>query len=782
MNKILGLHLIFFWLIFNLLSVHSQTLPTICPQPAYMTKNCIDACLICDIEGFTGRNTSNFDPGQLPTGFCTTTNHNIRWIAFMASTPQLTLELTVRNCNNNDGLEVGIFESLDCIRFEKVSNCDGDVEPNSTTRLTFTKTIVEGQYYYLVIDGNRGDVCDYSVRVVNGSTKVTPLDKSGEIKGPLKVCQSEKIKYDVSAIKGAAWHYWYLNGTPIGVGDSKEVNWTTSGKFQLCAQAVNACDDAPPSCIEVVVNPVYTDSIQVEICEGEIYSIGNLNLSSSGIYKAQLQSINSCDSIVSVYLTSHNISKNSTQLNLCEGDTLRFNNKKYFSAGFFIDTLETVYGCDSILELEVIQIRCNIQSKSSIQNVKCYGDKNGSITFEVVDGTPSFTFQYENLQDPTINGIGQIAQLNLPVTITNLPKGDYQIIITDFFGNKRILTIQVTEPEPLEVKLTQISNQRFSLKCYGDKNGLINSNIVGGTRPYSFLWSNGQTSSDIRNLSAGKYSLIVIDSNNCPINIETELTEPNSLQFMLLGNDPTCDNDASGAIELRNIKGGVGPYSFSLNNMAFDDIWQFRNLNEGNYLIVMKDDNGCLKSGNITITNPEHTNISKYEDYSINLGDSVKIILQYTSIPGKIQWIPSDHLSCNDCIDPFASPVNDTYYTLLTTSKDGCIDSIKVLVRVIKDKRIWAPNVFSPNGDGINDIFNITGTRSLSLIKKLQIFDRWGGMVYEGTKLLPTDPRTGWNGFFNNQASSSGVYTWSVEAEFLDGEIVRESGDITLLR
>ncbi len=770
-------------ILFSLISSsYTQTLPNICPQPAYMTKNCIDACLICDIDGFTGRNTSRNDPGQKPPGFCTSVNHNIRWIAFMASSPQLTLEFSVRNCMGNQGLEVGIYESLDCNKFQLVSNCEGGVFPNTSKKLTFTKTIVEGQYYYLVIDGNSGDVCDYSLKVVNGSTKVSPLDKSGEVSGPLQVCQGDKVDYNVTFIKGATWHFWYLNGSPLGVGNIKQVEWKYPGKFQLCAQAVNACDDAPSNCIEVYVAPKYFTDIDAYICQGETYNIGNKKLNTEGIHTVILPSVDLCDSTLRVNLKVGSTNSYSTRLNLCEGDTIILNNKKYFSSGIFEDILKNSYGCDSILELEIISIQCLIQSRSFIRDARCFGENNGSITFEVINGTPPFIYQYENVQDLNFQGVGQVPKLNELITINNLPAGHYQITITDVFGNKRIMTVEVHQPETLELSLTQNVNKPYSLKCYGDQDGFINTNVSGGTGPYTYLWSNQSSQSQVKNIRSGTYTVTVLDANQCPIIEKTTITQPDSLDFLILSQDPSCIDNMSGEIDIANFKGGVSPYKFSFNNQAFENSWQFRLLTEGIYNIVIKDDNGCLKNAQVKLTNPEHISLKNNEEYVITLGDSTRFKIQSSGTSSSYQWIPSDHLSCFDCVDPIASPLSDTYYTLLSTSKDGCIDTISVLVRVIKDKRIWAPNIFSPNGDGINDNFIITGTKPLSNIRKLSIFDRWGGLVFQGNNLQAHDNSLGWRGFINNEPALPGVYTWTVEAEFLDGDVIIESGDLTLVR
>ena len=87
-----------------------------------MTSTCIEACIICDIDGFTGRHESDV-PGVLPPDFCTMRVHNGQWIAFQAASTDLRIRMSVSNCEIGSGLELGLYESLDCENFTLISNC-----------------------------------------------------------------------------------------------------------------------------------------------------------------------------------------------------------------------------------------------------------------------------------------------------------------------------------------------------------------------------------------------------------------------------------------------------------------------------------------------------------------------------------------------------------------------------------------------------------------------------------------------------------------------------------
>ena len=91
-------------------------------------------------------------------------------------------------------------------------------------------------------------------------------------------------------------------------------------------------------------------------------------------------------------------------------------------------------------------------------------------------------------------------------------------------------------------------------------------------------------------------------------------------------------------------------------------------------------------------------------------------------------------------------------------------------------------NVFSPNNDGNNDIFMVNGSQVVKIIKRFQVFDRWGERVSDYQNFQPDNPAFGWDGKFNGKDVQSGVYPYFVEVEYLDGAVELIEGSITLMR
>ncbi len=130
------------------------------------------------------------------------------------------------------------------------------------------------------------------------------------------------------------------------------------------------------------------------------------------------------------------------------------------------------------------------------------------------------------------------------------------------------------------------------------------------------------------------------------------------------------------------------------------------------------------------------------------------------------------------------SPLEDTEYTLTIIDVNGCTATGDVLVEVDKNRNVYIPNAFSPNGDGPNDEFRVFACRCVSSINYVRIFDRWGNFIFEQASVEP-DCIGGsrlWDGRVKGKPVGQGVYVYMVEVQFLDGIRLLYRGDVTVLR
>jgi gliding motility-associated-like protein len=141
-------------------------------------------------------------------------------------------------------------------------------------------------------------------------------------------------------------------------------------------------------------------------------------------------------------------------------------------------------------------------------------------------------------------------------------------------------------------------------------------------------------------------------------------------------------------------------------------------------------------------------------------------------------WSGSD-LSCINCADPVASPKQTSDYCVTGTNDNFCFATACASIEVNSsaNREFSFPSAFTPNGDGINDIFCLQGWNVCNDSFTIKIFDRWGEKVFESN-----DPAFCWDGIYKGQLLNGDVFAYSVNATYKDETKVNKKGDITLIR
>jgi gliding motility-associated-like protein len=254
----------------------------------------------------------------------------------------------------------------------------------------------------------------------------------------------------------------------------------------------------------------------------------------------------------------------------------------------------------------------------------------------------------------------------------------------------------------------------------------------------------------------------------------------------LLVQQPPCFDD-KGSIMVQGVTGGTPPYVYSSNNGAhFSTTTFFPNLVPGNYSIVVQDANGCETTIQQLVEQPDLFEIAVEPQVTLKLGESYQITTQVTlpeSEIASVTWSPSTGLSCVDCLDPVVTPVTSMVYKVKVVTKDGCEDTGLILFKVDKRGGVYIPNAFSPNNDGINDVFMIyADPESVLKVRTLLVFSRWGETVYQYYNFDPNNPAYGWDGSHREQLMNPAVFAWFAEIEFVDGRVELFEGDVTLMK
>lgn len=785
MKTLLYQSLTFFYLCLMTISIQAQ--PEACGETPIMANNCADACVICDIDGFTGRNDLQAGGQNLGFVFCSTPN-DMHFIAFIAGSTSLSIQIDVSNCSagalNFRSLDLGFYESLDCQTFTPITECRQDLG-NGTSYVFDTHTdLVIGQHYYLIMDGSAGSICDWTFTVLDGTTAVNPLEESGQIIGDSIICSNELGEYSVDFPVGAADFEWTVNGISLNENASTVTyEFPSTGTYELCVTSKNACDEAPPTCRQIVVESISVTEITDIFCEHDCYIVAGDTICETGIYEFVLQNQKGCDSIITADLERLRTPMLSIQTNICEGDTLFIGTTPFTQAGVFQEALLSNQACDSIVNLDLALIVCNIVSSDFPTSVICQGTATGQINFRVDNGTPPFSYTWTNLNN-THSGNGALTNLDEMATISNIPKGTYLITIEDEFGNSDIIISEVTEPEKMSLDFLASDYNGVNVTCATGMDGTLDVSASGGVPPYTYLWSSGQTSTRITSLSPINYSVTITDFSGCELVGGYALTAPSPLDLSALFMNAGCEGFDTGGIHVDQSSGGVPPYLYALNGGTFRNTTIFENLSPGTYTLGMMDDNGCIFQLEGVLAVPQIPVVDLGEMNTIELGDALTFNPTINDINiQSLNWISADSLSCNNCLKPAAIPTNSGTYTLEVESEDGCIGADSVFVQVAKVRKVFIPNAFSPDSDGINDFFNVFGAiPNVQMIEQLSIFDRWGDLLFEEKNLSPNEINTGWDGKAAEKALPVGVYTYLASVRFLDNEVLVYAGNVSLVR
>ena len=412
----------------------------------------------------------------------------------------------------------------------------------------------------------------------------------------------------------------------------------------------------------------------------------------------------------------------------------------------------------------------------SSQNVSCTNGQDGSATVDGLGGTAPYDFEWN------VNNVIQTSN-----TAIDLPANTYLVTISDANGCSTDLPVIIEEPIPLNIEFTT-----SEILCPGDANGTITASTIGGSPPYSFEWSTGETTNEIGSVVADTYFLTVTDNKGCT-KVESEIVNaPPLLQASIDTEEITCFGDRDGRFII-SPTGGVPPYSYSMDGENFDGSPIRIGLTSGTYTIYIKDNNGCIWSEERSIEDPPALEVDPGDDLVMELGDSLRLSATVQNNVGEvfIRWLApyEGTLSCEEsdslCFRPWTIAKNTINYTVLAIDENGCEAEERIKVEIIKDRPIHVATAFTPNADGHNDMLFVHGKEG-SLILSFRVYNRWGELVYENTGdgqgFDVNSPNTGWNGEYRSKPTNPGVFLWHVEALFLDGQRGFYQGSTTLLR
>jgi gliding motility-associated-like protein len=407
-------------------------------------------------------------------------------------------------------------------------------------------------------------------------------------------------------------------------------------------------------------------------------------------------------------------------------------------------------GCKDTTSFAVTEPAVLTHTISAVQPENC-NLSNGAATITESGGTTNYSYQWNSGQTTS--------------TVTNFPQGTYSVVVTDANGCKDSTSVPIGNiPGP-----TATAAQTTSVSCNGGSTGSATVTANGGTPNYIFNWSNGTSGATDANLAAGTYTVTTTDAAGCTFTTTATITGPNAISIIPSSTTVSCSGGNNGTANAA-VSGGTSPYTTSWSNAQTGTA--ATGLIAGVYTVSVIDANLCPASNTVTVfENPPVDTLLITGSICLN-DPNVELVAPPLSQPSTHQW------SSVGVIIPGATAYtytgNSSSYSNYSVEwfYSGCrYVTSNVSVTVSQDfGDLPTSNVFTPNGDNINDEYTPFSTLTVlatpvainnqlnNVIEnyELSIYDRWGLLLFKTTAVTET-----WNGkTTSGKECSEGTYYW----------------------
>lgn len=451
------------------------------------------------------------------------------------------------------------------------------------------------------------------------------------------------------------------------------------------------------------------------------------------------------------------------------------------SAGTYDILVTDANGCTISCTTEITApTPCDLEVNCEVINVASGPDR--------ADGEIRFT--WNNTNEPadlvvTAPDGGQSMHTGTEaLTLTGASPGIYTVLVTDAAGCTATCSIELGFEIVCELDATlSVTNQ---VSCNSSTDGALSLDIQGASGAASVRWEDGSSGLTRQGLGAGTYSYTVTDALQCETTGTVTLLEPEPLSVTFSTEQPDCDR-STGIVTLTGIAGGTAPYTviWTGGSLAVDELpVALPPLSPGSYTLTVTDARACSTLVQVSINAADQLIISPLPDLTVRAGNTVSFTISINRAEDEITDIVvtyNDSLLCSGCLTHTWLPVRNGEVKITVTDSYGCTAELNFSVTLTYSGDIFIPEVFSPNGDGVNDIFTVYPGPDISAVRNMRIFDRWGNELFFLEELPPGEGR-GWDGSSRGKAMNPAVFVYSVEIELHSGEVKLLFGEVSLVR
>lgn len=351
------------------------------------------------------------------------------------------------------------------------------------------------------------------------------------------------------------------------------------------------------------------------------------------------------------------------------------------SAGDYTITVTDANSCSISETYTVSGLPCALNISSNTYDAACYNQSNGFIDITISNGQQPYTFKWSN---------GKTTE-----DLYNIHSGTYTVTATDNRGCAITSSIIVSEPPQISIAFS-VNNA----SC-GFSDGSIDAVVIGGVEPYSYQWSTGETTVGIQNLTAGSYTLILKDANQCTQFAVAYINNSSTLAFSpQISSNVSCYGGNDGTINIL-VSGGSTPYAYNWSNGATTE--DITGLSAGFYEITITDNIGCMVTGNIEVTQPDQISVN-VASTSANCGNSdgsAAAIVTGGTAPYSYLWTTFETTSS-------IAGISAGSYSVKVTDNNGCFKISSVAISNDNGPMISGSNITDATCNGSDGVIDIT--------------------------------------------------------------------------
>lgn len=398
------------------------------------------------------------------------------------------------------------------------------------------------------------------------------------------------------------------------------------------------------------------------------------------------------------------------------------------------------------------------------------GGCNCTGTMKVKAGCGSGNFKYEWSNGATTASVSNVCPGNYSVKVTDL---NWHTDTTVYFN------IPASNNNIQNASIVTVGDH-----CNQHDGSITIDKIQGGTAPYKYALNNLPPGNDasFKNLPANAYTIIILDDAGCNLQKQVAIQPvagPEKLWYSK--KDAYCGLPA-GALIMDSVRKGSAPFFFSINNSVFSQQINYTNIPPGENTIIVKDNFGCMLKESVFINqspalkiaiNPKDTTVCATQKITFR----ATVLSNNTGI--KYLWnneLPTIKTTFNTTI------ISDTKVPLQAIDINGCtaFDTANVSAQycdTLFARCVMFPSAFSPNRDGLNDLFG-PHIGSCEIKKyKMVIYNRWGQMIFQTNNVLQR-----WNGAINGYIQETGTYVFNCVWEDGLGHVHQMKGTVALIK